>query len=364
MNYKILAVNPGSTSTKVSVYENEDRVFSENVEHPIDELGKFEDILNQVEYRLKAIHAVLSKHGIKLAEISGVAGRGGLLPNMLGGGYLVTGDMTDAIRAGEAVPHASNMGALLASEFAKPLGINAYIYDAVTASEMPEIAMVTGIPEVRKQSMCHVLNMKAMSRKVAKKHGKAYEDLNLIVTHLGGGVSISAHAGGKIIDNLGDDSGLFFAPERSGCVPMWSIIDMCFSGKYTLKEIRKKVRGNGGLMGYFGTSDCRMVEKMIADGDQQAKLVYDAMAYSIAKGIGQLAPVLYGKIDYIILTGGLANSKMLTSQIAERVRFLAPVEIEPGEDEMEALSLGILRILRGEETAKEYQRIKKEDQPL
>jgi len=356
MNYKILAINPGSTSTKISVYDNENRIFVDNVEHPPAELAKFDDILDQIEYRAETVRGALTKHNIELKELSGIACRGGLLPNAEGGAYLVTESITETYKSGEASPHASNLASLIGSEIAKQLGINAYIYDAVTANELPEMAKITGIAEVTKQSMCHVLNMKAMSRRVAKKHGKSYEDLRLIVTHLGGGISISAHENGRLIDSIGDDAGPYFAPERSGGVSLLSIIDMCFSEKYTKKEMYGKVRGKGGLQAHFGTSDCREVEKMIEGGDGRAKMVYEAMAYQIAKGIGELAPVLHGKIDYIIITGGLANSKMLTGMIAERVSFLAPVEVEQGEDEMEALSLGILRILKGEETAKTYTR--------
>jgi len=354
MNYKILAINPGSTSTKIAVYENENRIFSENVEHTAEELNQFDDILDQTNFRAQTIHSILKKHNIELSELSGVAGRGGLLPNMLGGGYIVTDTMIDALYNGEASPHASNLGALLASEIAGPLGINAYIYDAVTATEFPEIAIVTGMPDVRRQSACHVLNMKSISRKVAKKYGKSYEDMHLLVAHLGGGISISAHEGGKIVDSISDDSGPF-GPERSGSVPLLYVIEMCYSGKYNKKEMISKIRGRGGLKAYFGTADCREIEKMIAEGNEKARLMYEAMAYQIAKGIGQLGPVLKGKVDYIILTGGLAYSEMLTGMIAERVSSIAPVEIMPGEDEMEALALGILRILRGEETSREYQ---------
>jgi len=353
MTYKILAINPGSTSTKIALYENENMIFSENVEHTVEELNRFDDILDQVNFRARIIHSVLSKHRVALSELSGVAGRGGLLPDMLAGGYLVTGAMTSAIYGGKASPHASNLGALLAEKIAGPLGINAYIYDAVTATEFPEIAMITGMPDVRRQNMCHVLNMKAMSRRVAQKYGKRYEDMRLIVAHLGGGITISAHEGGKIIDSISDDAGPF-APERSGSVPLHYILDMCYSGLYDKKEMTAKIRGHGGLKAYFKTSDCREIEKMIMEGDKKAELIYNAMAYQVAKGIGEMGPVLKGNVDYIILTGGLANSKMLTGLIADRVSSIAPVEITPGENEMEALSLGILRILRGEESAREY----------
>jgi butyrate kinase len=359
MNYKILAINPGSTSTKISLYENENPLFSENISHSTVELAGFDDILDQSGLRAQIINSTLLKHNVSLSELSAVVGRGGLLPNIVAGGYLVNEAMKDALYEAALAPHASNLGALLAAEIAEPLGINAYIYDAVTSSEFPEIAIITGFPDVRRQPMCHVLNMKAMSRKVAKKYGKTYEELRLLVAHLGGGISISAHEGGRIIDSIGDDAGPF-APERSGSVPLLNVIDMCYSGQYNKKEMSNKIRGQGGLKAYFGTADCQEIEKMIEEGDGEAKRIYEAMGYQVAKGIGQMGPVLSGKVDYVILTGGLANSKMLTDIIAERVSSIAPVEIAPGEDEMEALSLGTLRILRGEETAKVYEPVKKE----
>ena len=282
-----------------------------------------------------------------------MVGRGGLLPNLHAGGYLVNPHMKEALLGGQASPHASNLGALLAYEIAEPLGIPSYIYDAVMADEFEEIAKVTGLPDVQRQSMCHVLNMKAMSRKVAEKHGKRYEDMTLLVAHLGGGISIGIHKGGKIIDAIRDDAGPF-SPERSGSIPLLYIVDMCYSGIYNRKEMIKRIRGMGGLKAHLGTADCRRIEKMIESGDERAKLLYEAQAYQVAKGIGELAPVVSGKVDYIILTGGVAYSKMMTDMIKERVEFIAPVEIMPGEDEMEALALGALRILRGEETAQEY----------
>ena len=357
MNCKILAINPGSTSTKVSLYENEKMIFIENIKHTTEELSKFNDILEQTDFRVNKINSVLEKHNINLPEISAVAGRGGYLPNLLSGGYIVTEPMLDTILHGELRSHASNLGALIANEIAKPLGVNAYIYDAVMASELPEIAKITGMPEIHKQSICHVLNSKAMSRKVAKKHGTTYEQLRLIVIHLGGGISVTAHVNGKIIEALGDDSGPFFAPERSGMVPVSDIIDLCYSGKYTRKEMHSKVRGNGGLKAYLGTSDGLELENMVSGGNEKAKIVLEAMAYGIAKGIGELSTVLAGKIDYIVITGGLARFKLLVNMITERVSWIAPIEIEPGEDEMEALSLGTLRILKGEEKAREYTRV-------
>lgn len=349
----ILAINPGSTSTKIALYEEDHKVFEQNIEHTSDELAGFDDITDQLDFRYKVIESVLEKEKVSLTDLSAVVGRGGLLPNMSGGGYLVNSATLEALESGLASPHASNLGALLAHKIAQPLGISAYIYDAVMADEFEEIAKITGMPEVRRQSMCHVLNMKAVSRKVAKKHGKTYEELNLIVAHMGGGISIGAHKGGKIIDAIRDDAGPF-SPERAGSLPLLYIVDMCYSGKYNKKQMIKKIRGDGGLKAYLGTSDCRKIEQMIAEGNQEAKILYEALAYQVAKGIGELAPVLNGKVDYIILTGGLAYSKMMVQMLTERVSFIAPIEIAPGEDEMEALSLGALRIIKGEETAKEY----------
>jgi butyrate kinase len=213
--------------------------------------------------------------------------------------------------------------------------------------------MITGIPEFLRHSQCHVLNSKAMGRKVAEKYGKQYKDLNLIVAHLGGGISISIHEKGRIVDAIGDDSGPF-SPERTGSLPLLYIVDLCYSGQYTKREMVRKIRGLGGIKAHLGTHDCRKVEKMIAEGNEKARLVYEAEAYQIAKGIGELAPVLNGEIDYIILTGGMANSEMLTGMVAERVKYIAHVEIMPGEVEMEALAFGALRILRGEESPSVY----------
>ena len=348
MGYSILAVNPGSTSTKIALYEDETLVFFEQAEHSDEDFAGFSDVLDQLDFRLEVIHAALNKRRIDLSGLSAVVGRGGLLPPVNAGGYLVNEQLKNVILSGKLSPHASNLGALLADRIAAPLGIQAYIYDSVSSHEFREIAMITGIPEFLRHSQCHVLNSKAMGRKTAEKHGRRYEELNLIVAHLGGGISISAHEKGRIIDAIGDDAGPF-SPERTGSLPLLYIVDLCYSGQYTKREMVRKIRGMGGIKAHLGTHDCRLVEKMIAEGNEKAKLVYEAEAYQIAKGIGELAPVLSGSVDYIVLTGGLAHSEMMTGMITERVRFIAPVEIMPGEVEMEALAYGALRILRGEE---------------
>jgi len=242
---------------------------------------------------------------------------------------------------------------LIAEAIAAPIGVPAYIYDAVGADELESIAKITGFPEIVRKSFCHVLNSKAMARKVAAKVGKEYEDMNFIVAHLGGGISISAHRKGRIIDVITADGGPF-SPERSGSAPLNDIVDMCYSGAYEKREMKKKVAGLGGMKAHLGTASCIDIEKMIADGNEQAKAVYEAQAYQVAKGIGELAPTLRGKINAVILTGGVAHSKMLTGMIADYVNFIAPIRIMPGENELESLAAGALRILKGEETAESY----------
>lgn len=353
MSCKILVINPGSTSTKVAVFDGEEKIFEKSIAHTPDELKDFERVIDQFKFREKVISSVLKENNFEVSELEAVVARGGLFPKIEAGGYTVNKDMIDTLNEGLASPHASNLGALIADKIAKPLGIPAYIYDAVTSDELMEEAKLTGMPDVEKQSICHVLNVKAMARRVAKKHGKTYEDMNLIAAHMGGGITVSVHHKGKIIDCVRDDEGAF-APERSGGIPSLDLVDLCYSGNYTKTEMIKKVRGRGGLMGYLQTQDLRDVEAMIADGDKHAEAVYNAMAMQIAKDIGSLAPVLSGNYDYIILTGGMAYSKRLTQMIKEKVEFIAPVEIEAGEDEMGSLALGALRILRGQEKAKNY----------
>lgn len=353
MSYKILAVNPGSTSTKIAVYENDRELFAETVNHSDEELKKYDRVVDEFPMRKENILNALDKHGIRPEELSAVVGRGGQLVNIQAGGYLVTEDMKKRLMGNEIIEHASNLGALIADAIAAPFGIPAYIYDAVGADELPEIAKITGIPEVTRQSFCHVLNSKAMCRKLAHKMGKAYEDMNFVVAHLGGGISVSAHRKGRIIDVITADGGPF-SPERSGSVPLNYIVDMCFSGEYSRREIKKKIAGQGGIKAYLGTSSCVEVEKRIEDGDELAKKIYEAQAYQIAKGIGELSPTLKGDIDAIILTGGVAHSKMLTDWITAYVGFIAPVVVLPGENELESLAAGALRILEGKEPAKPY----------
>lgn len=351
--YRMLVINPGSTSTKIAVYENEEELFRQDIVHSQEELQACPDILDQLEMRTAAMRAALEQHGLDPATLSGVVGRGGLIPGLGLGGYHVNDEMVGVIKSGKISAHASNLGALMALEEAKPLGIPAVIYDAVSAGELSEVARITGIPEIRRDSFCHVLNTRAMARKYAEQQGKDYRDMRLIVMHMGGGTSVTAHEGGVIVDVISDDGGPF-SPERAGSLPVLDVIDLCYSGEFTREEMIRKQRGNGGLKALLGTSDCLEIEKRIENGDEYARLCYEAQAYQMAKGVGNLAPALHCRIDAIILTGGLARSRMLTSMIQAYLYPLAPIVVMPGEHEMEALSLGLLRILRGEEAARTY----------
>ena len=348
MNYYILTINPGSTSTKIGVFENETALFLAAVEHQNGELEGFETVNQQFGFRQNTIRQILSERAFDVKKLSAVVGRGGLLPPIKAGGYRVNAAMKNLILSGELSEHASNLGALLADAVAAPLGIPAFIYDGVSADELADIARITGFPEIRRQSFCHVLNSKAMGRKYAQSLGKSYQQLNLIIAHLGGGISISAHQKGRIIDVISDDTGPF-SPERSGSIPLFSLVELIYSRCFDKKELLKKIRGNGGLKGHLGTRDCREIEQRIQNGDLQAAQIYAAQAYQIAKGIGELAPVLKGEIDAIILTGGMARSEKMTAMIEPYIRFIAPVQCLPGEIELEALALGGLRLLRGEE---------------
>lgn len=353
MSFKILAINPGSTSTKIAVYEDDKELFTESITHPDEELKKYERVTDEFQMRKDNILKILHDHNIKEEELSAVVGRGGQLVNIHAGGYIVTEDMKNRVKGPEIIEHASNLGCLIAEAIAAPLNIPAYIYDAVGSDELPEIAKITGIPEIVRESFCHVLNSKAMARKVAEKLGKTYKTSNFIVAHLGGGISISAHKQGRIIDVITADGGPF-SPERSGSVPLNYVVDMCYSGKYEKREMKKKVAGMGGMKAYLGTSNCIEIEKMIDEGNELAKKIYEAQGYQVAKGIGELCPPLKGKIDAIIITGGIAYSKKLTSMIAEYVDFITDVIIMPGENELESLAAGALRILKGEEEAEVY----------
>lgn len=353
MSYKILAINPGSTSTKIALYENEKEIFLKTLDHPIEEIEKYDKVQDQFKMRKNLVMSFLEENGYDIHKLSAVVGRGGMLPPVKSGAYIVNEAMLDTLEESPAMEHASNLGAPIAYEIAKAAGIKAYIYDSVRTDELQDIARISGMPDIPRTSTSHVLNTRAMAIKVAKKYGRKYQDMNFVVAHLGGGISLSVHEKGHIVDIISDDEGPF-SPERAGRVPCKQLIDLCYSGKFDKKTMHKKLRGNGGLKAYLNTLDAREVENMIKNGDEKARVIYEAMAYQIAKGIGELATVVNGDVDAIIITGGIAYSNLITSWIEERVKYIAPVEIVPGENEMESLAYGILRVLRGEEVAREY----------
>lgn len=351
--YLQLIINPGSTSTKLALYEDDKKLVQENISHDSNELAALKDLYDQLPLRDQTVKDFMARNGIRGEDLSGVMARGGLVPGLKTGGYLVNDDLFTALSSSISSPHASNLGGMIARDIAQPLGIPAYIYDAPTSGELQDVACITGIPDIRRQSLCHVLNSRAMALEYARRVGIKYEELNLIVAHLGGGVSASVHRKGHIIDSLGDDDGQF-SPERAGSVPGLELVRLCYSGKYTEAEMTKKVRGKGGMYAHLGTSDCLAIENMVRSGDEHAELIFRAQAYQISKAIGLLSVVLSGQIDAIILTGGLARSKMLTDWVREYVRFIAPVIVLPGENEMESLALGGIRLLSGQEQPNVY----------
>ncbi|MGI5997082.1 MAG: butyrate kinase [Lutispora sp.] len=353
--FRLLVINPGSTSTKIAVFDNEKPVFEETIRHSNEELAPYATIIDQFEFRKNMILDTLNAKGINITKLSAVIGRGGLLKPIESGTYTVNEAMLEDLRSGSRGQHASSLGGVIAHEIASQLHIPAYIVDPVVVDELDDVARISGMPEIERISILHALNQKAVARRAAKDMGKAYEDINLIVAHLGGGVSVGAHKKGRVVEvsNALDGDGPM-SPERAGVLPVGSLIDLCYSGKYTYDEMKKKIVGKGGLVAHLGTNDGREVVKRIEAGDKHAEMVYYAMAYQIAKEIGACAAVLEGNVEAICLTGGLAHDKLFTGWIKERVEFISQVLIYPGEDEMIALAEGGLRILRKEEEPKEY----------
>lgn len=350
---KILVINPGSTSTKIACYEDRREIFRRNIEHPADELVQYKTVSDQYAMRKEVIIATLRAYNFEMRQLDAIVARGGALPPLKGGAYRINTPMVERLRDRPLLEHAVNLAALIANELAQELGIRAYIYDAVCVDELADIARISGMPALPRTSMIHALNMRAVARKVAASLQRRYTDLNIIVAHIGGGITISIHTGGKMVDILSEDEGPF-SPERAGRVPCRDLIDLCYSGQYDHRTMRQMLRGRGGLIAYLGTNNAIEVASRIINGDSEARLVFEAMAYQIAKGIGELATVVNGKIDAIVLTGGLAHSQMLTDWILQRVEFIAPVILVPGENELEALALGALRVLCGEEEINEY----------
>ena len=349
----ILAINPGSTTTKAAVFRDMNLLFEETLTHDPEELKAMGDIFGQMEFREKLIREILEKHDYDMKNLSAAVGRGGMIIGLHGGGYKVTPELCRAMRNPDNPPHASSMGAELVYDIAKPLGIPAFIYDSTMGCELTEVAKISGLEGIERYGCCHVLNSRAQGMRYAAAEGKKYEDLNLIVAHLGGGISVSAHQNGSIIDDSTYDSGPM-APERTGGIPLILWTKLCFSGRYSESQVEKLISGQGGLFSYLGVTDCREVEAMIADGDEKAALVYEAMAYQVAKAIAVMSVPLKGKVDAVILTGGAAHSKMLTKMIEDYAGHVGTFVIMPGENELEALAAGADRILKGEEEGRIY----------
>ncbi|WP_294387970.1 butyrate kinase [uncultured Clostridium sp.] len=355
MAYKLLIINPGSTSTKIGVYSDEKEVLVETLRHSSDEIAKYDSIFEQKGFRKEVIMNVLKENNIDLNSLDAIVGRGGMLRPIPGGTYEVTDKLLEDLKVGVSGQHASNLGGILASEIANEVGIRSFIVDPVVVDELQDVARISGIPELPRRSIFHALNQKAVAKRYAKENGSKYDDLNLVVVHMGGGVSVAAHRGGLVVDvnNTLDGDGPF-SPERSGSVPVGDLVKLCFSGKYTQSEIYSKIVGKGGYVAYLNTNDARDVLKAREEGNEYASLIFDAFIYQICKAIGEMSTVLNGKVNQIILTGGIAYSPIVVNAIKEKVQWISDLTIYPGEDELLALAQGAIRVLNGEEEAREY----------
>lgn len=354
MPHRILALNPAATSTKISLFDDEEAVLEDVIRHGQDELSAFDRVWDQYFYRKDRIEEILRQKGIEIKSLSAVAGRGGLLKPIPGGTYEVNSPMLEDLRRGIQGEHASNLGGLLAYGLARSAGIPAYIVDPVAVDEMEPVARYTGLPEIQRRSLIHALNLRAEARRAAAEMGKEYEDCSLVVVHLGVGISVTPHRRGRIIDSNNANEGGPFSPERAGTLPIGDLVRACFSGKYSERELIRKLTSEGGLYAHLGTKDIPEVERRVEQGDPVATLVYEAMGYQVAKEIGAMAAVLSGEVDAIVLTGPLAASERLVGWVKGWVDWMAPVMVYPGSDEMRALAAGALRVLRGEETVKVY----------
>ena len=350
-----LIINPGSTSTKIGVFEDETLLFEETLRHSTEEISQYGSIVEQKDFRKKIITDLLEKKNFDMKSFNVIVGRGGMLKPIPGGTYAVTDELLEDLKIGKQGQHASNLGGILAREIGDELGVPSYIVDPVVVDELMPLARYSGVPELPRTSVFHALNQKAVAKRYAKESGKAYETLRLIVVHMGGGVSVGAHLNGRIVDvfNALDGDGAF-SPERAGAVPSGALIKMCFSGQYTEKEVYSKIVGKGGFNAYLGTNDMREVNKMVNEGNEKAAEAKAAFIYQVAKDMGSMACVLDGKVDQIIVTGGIAYNTDLVETLKEKAGWIAPFTVYPGEDELLALAQGAIRVLTGEEEAMSY----------
>lgn len=354
-NIRQLVINPGSTSTKIAVFDNEEVVFEKTLRHSTEEIGAYDKISDQYEFRKNIIVESLEENNIKIDSLDSVVGRGGMLKPISGGTYSINEKMLKDLEVGILGEHASNLGGLLAYSIAKDIGVPSFIVDPAVVDELEPIARIAGHPKFERISIFHALNQKAVARRAVNEMGKKYEESNLIVAHLGGGITVGSHKHGKVVDvNNGLDGEGPFSPERSGTLPVGALTKLCFSGELTLEEIKKMIKGSGGLTAYLGTNNAQKISEMVKNGDKNAAIIYEAMAYQVAKDIGQCAVVLEGNVDGIVITGGIAYDKMFVEWIEKRVKFISRVFVYPGEDELIALAQGGLRVLTGKEEAKIY----------
>lgn len=354
--YKILAINPGSTSTKFAVYFNTECVLKKTIRHSMDELLRYKSVIDQFDFRKGLIIDALMEEGMDVDSIKFIIGRGGMTYPMESGVYRINNQMLKHARVGIVGQHASNLGPMLADYIALQIpNAQAFIADPVVTDEMEEIARISGHSKFERRSIFHALNQKATARVHAKKMEKKYEDLNLIVAHLGGGISVGAHKNGRVIDvNNGLNGEGAFSPERSGTLPAGQLAELCFSGKYTVGQVQRMILGEGGFVSYLGTNDAKEVEDMAQAGNERARFIQEALFYQVSKMIGEMAVVLDGNVDAIILTGGLAFNKSLESYVKNKTGFIAPIFVYPGEDELEALAMNALMVAKGEVEVKEY----------
>lgn len=353
---RILAINPGSTSTKIAVYEDAKCIFTKNIKHTTEELEPFKRIADQFEFRKNIIIKELETAEIDLNSIKVIMGRGGMVRPIESGIYEVNKIMIEDLKNEATLQHASNLGGLIADDLAQHIpGARAYIVDPVVVDELQDVARVSGHPEIERISIFHALNQKAIARTHAHAVGKRYDEMRLIVAHLGGGITVGAHRNGRVVDvNNGFDGDGPFSPERTGQLPSGQLVSLCFSGKFTEADIRKMITGHGGYVAYLGTNDAYQVEQLIKDGNRKAKLVQEAMAYQVGKEIAAMAAVLNGKVDAILLTGGIAFDKEFVDYVKAMIEFIAPVVVYPGEDEMKSLAMNGLMVLRNEIPTKTY----------
>ncbi|MDD5092434.1 MAG: butyrate kinase, partial [Candidatus Wallbacteria bacterium] len=351
---KILVINPGSTSTKAAVFNDETMLFQESIRHSAEELSQFPDIFSQLDYRRKMVRDFLDRNGVTPADLAAIAARGGPLPPAEGGTYAVNDELLEATRNHYATEHPSLLAVLIADSIGRSAGIPSYMSDPVSVDEWEETARFSGMPELPRISLSHALNMRAVARRAASEMGRSYEELNLIIVHLGGGISVSAHCMGRQIDSNNANEDGPFAPERTGTLPAGQLVKLCFSGRYDQKQMKDLITRKGGMTAYLGINNAGEALKNALSGDKLARQVLESMMYQVSKEVGKMAAVLKGSVNAIVVSGGIAHNAELVDMIRERVQFIAPMVVYPGEDEMLALVQSALRVLRGEEKAKNF----------